>query len=648
MSTVQFRRQWDAERLDEEYLTWHEQARKDCVREILQMTHLANSGHPGGSMSSLDFYLVLYSHANLNAKDPWAESRDRIVVSHGHTSPGVYSCLSRIGFFSPEEVISHFRRTTNVFEGHIEREVPGVEWTTGNLGQGLSAACGMAVANKLRNVEANYFVPMGDGEQQKGQISEARRFAVQFGLNSVTAIVDLNHQQIGGRIDEIMRQDIVAGWAADGWRVHEIDGHDPQQVYGALRAAVRDTETPHVLIATTAMGKGVSFMEDICDYHGKAVTEEEYHRAAEESGEDLALWNLEPWRALVADPPAKSVPELPKIYPDLVPGTPRQYTSEKNSDNRSAFGNALLDVAEANAKGDFSPFAVFDCDLEGSVKTGAFRARFPQHFFQSGIQEHHTATCSGATSAEGIVTVFADFGVFGIAETYNQHRLTDINHGNLKLVCTHIGLDVGEDGKTHQSIDYVGVLRNLFGMRVIVPADPNQTDRALRYMLTTPGMFFLGMGRSKLPVITAEDGSPRFGGDYRFKPGRADWIRSGQQGAVVAMGTLTGRALQAVEQLQADGVDVGLAHLATPTEVSKEFLDDLSRRRFLVTVEDHNIHTGLGSCLSSALFEHGVAIPHLRLGVERYCPSGSAESVYASQGLDANSMAERIRRFARS
>ena len=642
------RSNWESESLDQEYLDWHEQARRQSLREILQMTHLASSGHPGGSLSSLDFYLVLYSHAAIDGRDPWNEKRDRIVVSHGHTSPGVYSVLARVGFFSPDGVLAHFRRTTSVFEGHIEREVPGVEWTTGNLGQGLSAGCGMALAHRLKGIDAHVYVPMGDGEQQKGQISEARRFAVKYGLQRVTAIVDHNRQQISGETSDIMPQDIAACWAADGWRVVEIDGHDSQAIYTAFRDAVRDETRPHVIIAHTVKGKGISFMENLCDYHGRGLTDEEYARAAEEVGEDPQLWNLESPRALVEDAAPCEIPDLPTSYPDLVPGTPTTYEVETRTDNRSAFGNALKDVAESNVRNGDCPFAVFDCDLEGSVKTGAFRKRFPDRFFEAGVQEHHTAAAAGALSVEGIVTVFADFGVFGVCETYNQHRLTDINHGHVKLCCTHIGLDVGEDGKTHQCIDYLGVLRNLFGMRIILPADPNQTDRALRYMVTHPGMFFLGMGRSKVPVITAEDGTPRFGGDYRFEPGRADWIRSGSEGLVVVMGSLTGRALQAVEQVREEGLDIGLAHLATPAEPRDEFLDDIARRKFLVTVEDHSIHTGLGACLAASLFNRGVAMPHLRLGVERYCPSGAAEAVYASQGLDAESLTDRIRRFARS
>lgn len=609
------------------------------------MTHLADSGHPGGSLSSLDFYLVIYAHANIDPKNPWNPNRDRVVVSHGHTSPGVYSVLSRLGFFPAEEVISSFRRTCNVFEGHIEREVPGVEWTTGNLGQGLSAGCGMALAHKLKGIDARVFVPMGDGEQQKGQIAEARRFAVKYGLTRMTAIIDRNRLQIGGDTDEIMRQDVAAGWKSDGWIVQEIDGHDPHAIHRAVRKATLDASAPHVIIANTVMGKGVSFIENLAEYHGKALNAEQYARAAAESGEPARLWDLAPYKALIQSPLPSSVPKLPRSYPKVTCGTPKTYAADQKTDNRSAFGTALAEVAKASAAADGMPIVVFDCDLEGSVKTGAFRKAFPDHFIQGGIQEHNTATTAGALSVEGYVSLFADFGVFGVAETYNQHRLTDINHGDMKLVCTHVGLDVGEDGRTHQSIDYVGVLRNIFGMEIIVPADPNQTDRAVRYMLGTPGMMFVGMGRSKLATITREDGTPFFAGDYEFRPGAGDWIRRGTRGAVVAMGTPTGRALEAVDRLRSQGVDVALAHVATPGRIDIDFLDELASHPFLVTVEDHTVRTGLGECLAAALFERGHVMPHFRLGVKHYCRSGDAESVYATQNLHAEGIERTIVEF---
>ena len=639
------RSSFDAPALSEEHIRWHREAVVRCRRSIIQMTSLAASGHPGGSLSSLDLYLVLWSCARVEAENPWMLGRDRIVVSHGHTSPGVYSVLAELGFVDGDEAIASFRSTQNVFEGHIGREVPGVEWTTGNLGQGLSAACGMALGERIHGRHGRIYVPMGDGEQQKGQISEARRFAVKFGLNEITAVIDRNRLQIGGDTDEIMPQNIVEGWQADGWRVVEIDGHDPQQIFAALQQAGKDDQRPWCIVAHTVMGKGISFMENLSDFHGRALKPAELAAAIEELGEDAALWDMTPHIERRNRRPSSTIPALPVPLPDLNRGNPVTYGTDEKTDCRSAFGKAIHDVALATGS-ESPPIAAFDCDLEGSVKLGAFHQSFPDRFFQSGIQEHHTATCAAALSTCGVTTVFADFGVFGVCETYNQHRLSDINHAQLKIACTHLGLDVGEDGKTHQCIDYVGLLRNIFGMQIYVPADPNQTDRIVRHALTTSGMAFIGMGRSKLSTITDENGAPFFGGDYQFVPGKIDFIRNGTAGMVIAMGTPTGRALEAVDALRAEGLDVSLAHVATPTELDPSSLAQIAGQPFIVTVEDHSVRTGLGNCIAEALFDIGTTIPQLRLGVEDYAPSGPSAEVYRHCGLDTDSIKERVQAFA--
>jgi len=190
------------------------------------------------------------------------------------------------------------------------------------------------------------------------------------------------------------------------------------------------------------------------------------------------------------------------------------------------------------------------------VKTDEFAKSLPEWFFEGGIQEHNTAAIAGALSTQGVVVFFSDFGVFGVDETYNQHRLNDLNHTSLKLVCTHNGIDVGQDGKTHQCIDYAGVMNNLFGFKIIIPADGNQTDKIIRYVATHPGNFFVGVGRSKLPIILSEEGVPFFGEGYEFIYGKAEVVREGKLAVIISAGTLLHRAIQAWEILKEKGYSV--------------------------------------------------------------------------------------------
>jgi transketolase len=340
---------------------------------------------------------------------------------------------------------------------------------------------------------------------------------------------------------------------------------------------------------------------------------------------------------------------VPRADLSIDPGQPRTYAVDAKTDNRSAWGNALEDLGRKNAgREGASPIVVFDCDLAESVKTGGFHQACPERFYQSGIQEHHTAAMAGALSTQGVLTFWSDFGVFGVDEVYNQQRLNDINHSNLKTVCTHSGLDVGEDGKTHQCIDYIGLARNIFGYRVVVPADPNETDRAVRWAAVNEGNVLITMGRSKLPVITLEDGSPAFAGDFHFEYGKATTLRLGHEGVIISTGTMTHRAVQAADRLRAEGIGAGVVHVATPLALDMDALRKAAATGLVMTYEDHHVGSGLGSLVAEALLDLGLMPRMVKLGVTRYQPSGTADDVFAAAGLDVGSLVTRFRSEALS
>jgi len=605
--------------------------------DILKMTTLAASGHPGGSMSSLEIFALLWSQANVDPKDPLKTGRDRILVSHGHTSPAVYSTLGRLNFFDLKRVIATFRKAGSPFEGHIERSVPGVELTTGNLGQGVSAGAGMALADRANGIRNHVWIITGDGEHQKGQIAEARRFIKKYDLNNITVVVDCNGLQISGRTDRVMYTDIAAEYRADGWDIIEVDGHDLSALYRALRPQ-ETPGAPRLIMAMTVMGNGVSFMENDPQYHGKALSPDQLESALFEldiadDTEELAELRIDGWRG-------KGGFDL--RFPSRVlenVGTPLIYDADYKGDNRGAFGAALMNLAQANT--DNLPL-VFDCDLAGSVKTNRFGIEYPDHFFQSGIMEHNTATAAGAASIADKVVFWADFGVFAADETFNQHRLNDINMTNLKVVATHCGLDVGMDGKTHHCINYISLMATLYHYNTVVPADPGQTDRVIRYAATHPGNFFIAMGRSKLPIITKENGEPFFGGDYEFVYGLHDRIREGSDVAIVAMGNMVHRAMKAREILVESGISTAVYAVSCPLCIESELLDELSGYRLVVTLEDHDRDTGMGSKLAIAVTGFEKAVNLRRKGITRYGVSGDPEDLYRMAGLLPEQIAEYI------
>lgn len=614
-------------------------AAKKCRGWVLTMTTAANSGHPGGSMSSMEMYLVTYAISNLRREKVEETDRDYVVISHGHTAPAAYSALAYLGFFDPLELLGNFRRTGSPFQGHVERSVPGIDWGSGNLGQGLAAGVGYALAQKKRRGEGHVFVLMGDGEQTKGQVSEARRIAAKEGLDNVTALVDFNHIQISGFVEDVMPVQYKRLWEIDGWQVYECDGHDPSDIYSALKKAYED-DGPSVVFCNTVMGKGVSFMEGIPDYHGKALNKEQYLRAMEELGEDPSILE-EALRARRG--PLPEGRRVSVSAPPIRTGHPFTYSRETKTDNRSAFGKALANIGELNYKEGSSstPILVFDCDLASSVKVDEFANKCPQWFVETGIQEHATATVSGAASCGGVIALWADFGVFGLTEVYNQQRLNDINKTNLKLFLTHVGLDVGEDGMTHQCIDYCGLLRNLFGWKLTVPIDPNQTDRITRWALSEAGNICVAMGRSKVPILTREgEDTPFYGENYAFRYGAIDLIRDGRHASVFAMGHMVYRAVQARELLEKHGLSLRVYGVSCPLSIDEKAIEEAAELGPIFTFEDHHAETGLGREIVSKVQSLGLHCRVKPLGVWRYGDSGPFDEVFEAMGLSSKALAE--------
>jgi transketolase len=610
---------------------------------ILTMTTLSKSGHPGGSMSSLDILLALYFSINFEPDKADEKDRDRVVISHGHISPAVYSALAFRGFFNIEDAITQFRLAGSVFEGHIEPEIPGIDWATGNLGQGLSAATAFALNSKLRKYNSKIYCIMGDGEQQKGQLSEARRFAVKYKLNNLVAFVDYNKLQISGDITKVMPQNIKENYESDGWEVIQINGHNYEQIFKALNQADK-IDKPVLILADTVMGNGVSFMENKEKYHGSPIKEEDLVKAYEELGYAYSLDDFKKRRNEVFT--TKNFTTFKKRSNnnfDFSFKIKESKVYETSTDNRSAWGDAIGDIAQLNAQ-EFCPLVVFDCDLQGSVKTAEFEKHLPEHFIQTGIMEHHAAVCSGALSTESIQTFFADFGVFGIDETYNQHRLNDINKTNLKIILTHVGLDVGEDGKTHQCIDYISLVRNLYNFKLIIPADPNQTYKAINYLVNQQGNYLVPMGRSKLDIIKNENEEIYFDSSYTFEYGKADFLRQGSKATIFVTGTITNTAIQVVDELREEGIDIQLINISCPLSIERKTLEQAVKTNLIFTVEDHNVNTGLGSIISDRMIEEQLYCQLIKYGVNNYACSGNAKDVYQLMGLDKNSLKNKIKK----
>ena len=253
---------------------------------IIKMLEKSKSGHPGGSLSAVEILTALYfKEMRVDPQNPRCEDRDRFVLSKGHAAPVLYATLAEKGFF-PKEELNNLRKINSMLQGHPDMKgTPGVDMTTGSLGQGLSAAGGMALAGKIDNKDYRVYALLGDGEVQEGIIWESAMFAAHNKLDNLTAFLDHNGLQIDGRNEDVMNiEPIDEKFKAFGWHVIKIDGHSFEEIFSAIDEAKNTKGKPTVIIAKTIKGKGVSFMEDQAGWHGKAPSAEEANKALDELG----------------------------------------------------------------------------------------------------------------------------------------------------------------------------------------------------------------------------------------------------------------------------------------------------------------------------------------------------------------------------
>ena len=243
----------------------------------------AKSGHPGGSLGIAEILAYLYfEEMNIDPKNPKMEDRDRFVLSKGHTCPALYAALAHRGFFPVEDLVT-FRHTGSYLQGHPDMKgIPGIDMSAGSLGQGISAACGMALSAKLSEKSYRVYTVLGDGESEEGQVCEAAMFAAHYGLNNLTAFIDFNGLQIDGEVTKVMNPTpLDEKFKAFGWNVTVIDGHNFEEIANAVEMA-KKSDKPFAIICKTVKGKGVSFMENKAEWHGSAPNAEQYEQAMKE------------------------------------------------------------------------------------------------------------------------------------------------------------------------------------------------------------------------------------------------------------------------------------------------------------------------------------------------------------------------------
>ena len=619
--------------------------------------YCAGSGHSGGTLSAMDIAAVLYLRVMRHKphEPDWA-GRDRLMFSGGHKAPAWYTPLGYTGYFDIKEIAT-LRKLGSPFQGHPDRKkCKGIEISCGSLGQGLSIAVGDALAAKLDGKDYRVFCLMGDGEQQEGQIWEAAMEAGHYKLDNLVAIVDKNQLQIDGQVKDVMNIDPLGDkYRAFGFHVIECDGNSIEALIAAFEEAARTKGKPTVIIAKTVKGKGVSFMENIAGWHGRAPNKEELDKALAE----LKLPNL-PKDEMIAIAAAhqKKVDAqieaaMPKFRRNYWWNAQEKMKVEMKA-ARFGFGEELCDNPNPN-------IVALGADISGSICINMFYDKKPERknrWFSMGIAEQSGTCVAAGFSKEGKIPIFGTYGVFAAGRALDQIRTT-VCYGNwnVKIAGAHAGVSVGPDGATHQALEEIYQIAGLPNMRLLVPADAVETKKATHAMIDEiNGPCYIRYAREATPVVSTATTPYKFGTatviHYRGEKEKfidafetvlsTNSANEHEDIAIVACGPEVPGAMRAAWILKEEfGIKARVLNISTVKPLDRAAIVAAAKETgALLTVEEHQ-KGGLGNIVAAAvLTDCSTPVAFDMIGVEdQFGESGAPWELVKKFGLAAEHIA---------
>jgi transketolase len=586
-------------------------------------TTAAGSGHPSSCASAADVVAALFfGHMKFDPKNPHYFNNDRFILSKGHAAPLLYAVWAELGAFPASELLK-LREFGNDLEGHPTPRLSFVDVATGSLGQGLSVGVGIALSARLDKLDFKTYVLLGDGEIAEGAVWEAASLAGIYKLNNLVAIIDVNRlgqsqaTAFGHDLDVYKKR-----FDAFGWRTEEIDGHDMDEILEVL-AADGLGEKPLVILAKTLKGAGITGIADKDAWHGKPLNKEEAAAAIAEletkskSGLDVQI------------PAPNQLSEPNNTAPASYP--PISYKLGDQMATREAYGVALTRIGGADPR-----IVAMDGDTKNSTYSEKFSKKFPERFTECFIAEQNLVGVATGFAARGKVPFASTFATF-FTRAGDQIRVAGISQSNVKLVGSHVGVSIGEDGPSQMALEDLAMMRAIVGSTVLYPSDAVSTEKLLEQMAQHNGICFLRTSRPKTPVI--------YGNDEQFPIGGAKVVRqnAGDKATIVAAGVTLFEALEAADTLKQEGVGVTVIDAYSIKPLAKEVIRAAAQKTHntIVTVEDHYAEGGLGDAVAGELSVDGIKVHKLAVtGLPR---SGKAEELLAHFGIDAAAIVKKIK-----
>jgi transketolase len=588
-----------------------QQLRVDSIR----CSTAAGSGHPTSSMSSADLVAVLIArYLQYDWARPKDPNNDHVIFSKGHASPLCYAMFKAVGAITDAEMMT-FRKFGSRMQGHPTPAIPWVDVATGSLGQGLPISVGVALAGKnLDKLPFHVWTLCGDSELAEGSIWEALDKAGHYQLSNLTAILDINRLGQRGETEFAWQLDVYRRRVeAFGCFPIVIDGHDVAAVDRAFGTALSSTGKPTVIIAKTIKGKGFSEIENKEGWHGKVLPPDMAERAIKELG---GARNL---KVKTAKP--EPTPKAAK-RPDPVVTLPT-YKAEDEVATRKAYGDALLALAA------LPDVVAMDGEVSNSTHADEFAKAHPERFFEMWIAEQQLVATAVGMSVRGYRPFASTFAAF-FSRAYDFIRMAAISQANIRLVGSHAGVEIGQDGPSQMALEDLAAMRAIQGSTVLYPCDPNQAAKLTLLMAETSGIVYMRTTRGAYPTL--------YGPNETFKVGGAKVLRQTAKDrvALIGAGVTVHACLAAADMLAAKKIPARVIDLYSVKPVDVKTLREAARvtKGHFVIVEDHYPEGGLGAAVMEALAsESPPRIAHL--AVRELPGSGKPEELLNAAGISA-------------
>ncbi|MGJ5815952.1 transketolase [Paludibaculum fermentans] len=608
-------------------------ARKAAVLRIdsVRATTAAGSGHPTSCASAAEIVSTLFfAVMRFDPKNPQADQNDVFILSKGHAAPLLYAAWAEAGAF-PRERLWTLRKFGSELEGHPTPRLPFVPVATGSLGQGLPAAAGVALnAKHLEQTGQRVYVLMGDGESAEGSVWEAAAWSAHHQLDNLCVTVDVNC--LGQSQPTMLRHNMeahAARWSAFGWHVELVDGHSPNQLLAAYRTALKTRGRPTVILARTIKGKGLPGIEGDEHWHGRALdaarAEKIIAELTKQMGDSLMEWEpsirIEAHAAEPASPPSlRSDESIPPYDPRF-----------DSVSTRQGFGSALAAIGARN-----KAIVVVDGDVKNSTYTEEFEKHAPRRFLQGYIAEQNMVGIALGLAARRKIPFVATFACF-LTRAYDFIRMAAISGLNIKVVGTHAGVSIGEDGPSQMGLEDLAMMCAEPGFTVLYPADATSAWRATALIAAHKGPCYLRLGRPAAPVL--------YDAHETFSIGRCKVLRKSDQdrALIVAAGVTVFEALSAYEQLQNEGIPVRVIDLFSIQPIDAAELKSSAQAAggVVITVEDHYRHGGLGDAVLGALSIECMRV--YKMAVSEISRSGSSSELLAESGISAGHIKDMVK-----